>query len=242
VFLASIIATFARHAPRRSSSKLLAALRHLGAPGFFLLAVLDSSPLPTFGGPDILTAVLSARHGEPWYYYALLATAGSLVGAYITFRLARRAGKVFLHRMFGERRAATFTGYFERWGTGALVVSTATPVPFPTSAFFAIAGVLNYPLRTFLIAVTLSRALRYAVIAAVSYYYGRRFIRVLLHPGQYLGWFLLISVLLLGFIAFALFVRKWVLKDGTLFPTAYELHHSEFSAQDQSVSAGRDQK
>jgi len=36
--------------------------RHLGALGLFFLAILDSSPLPTFGGPDILTAILAATH------------------------------------------------------------------------------------------------------------------------------------------------------------------------------------
>ncbi len=32
--------------------------RHLGVFGLFLFAILDSSPLPTFGGPDILIALL----------------------------------------------------------------------------------------------------------------------------------------------------------------------------------------
>jgi hypothetical protein len=51
-------------------------MRHLGAFGLFLLAIVDSSPIPTFGGLDILTAILAARHREPWYYYAGVATAG----------------------------------------------------------------------------------------------------------------------------------------------------------------------
>jgi hypothetical protein len=39
--------------------------RHLGALGLFFLAILDSSPLPTFGGPDILIAILAASHRNP---------------------------------------------------------------------------------------------------------------------------------------------------------------------------------
>jgi hypothetical protein len=35
---------------------------HLGALGLFFLAILDSSPLPTFGEADILTAILAAAH------------------------------------------------------------------------------------------------------------------------------------------------------------------------------------
>ena len=166
-------------------------MRHLGGTGLFLLAILDSSPLPTFGGADILTAILAARHGQPWYYYGLMATAGSVLGAYLTFRMARRAGAGYMHKKFGERRVAGLLKFFERWGTGALVITTGVPFPFPTSAFFATAGVVDYPLRRFLLVVTAARAARYFAVAAVAAHYGRLFIRVLRHPTQYLGWMLL---------------------------------------------------
>ena len=67
-------------------------LRSLGIFGLFVIAVLDGSPLPTFGGPDILTAILAARHAEPWYYYAAIATLGSVIGAYT---LSRETGADF---------------------------------------------------------------------------------------------------------------------------------------------------
>jgi membrane protein YqaA with SNARE-associated domain len=88
--------------------------RHLGALGLFLLAILDSSPLPTFGGPDILTAILAASHRDPWYEYAAVATAGSVIGAYLTFRLARRAGSAYLHSKFGHRKLDVILRYFDR--------------------------------------------------------------------------------------------------------------------------------
>src|SRR6202142_4586297 len=81
-----------------------ATLRHLGALGLFFLAILDSSPLPTFGGPDILTAILAASHRNPWYEYAAVATAGSVIGAYLTFRVARKAGSAYLHSKFAHRK------------------------------------------------------------------------------------------------------------------------------------------
>ena len=184
----SVAQKTARTARRGQSGGYTSVLRHLGATGLFLLAILDSSPLPTFGGPDILTAILAARHGEPWYYYALMATAGSVIGAYITFRMARGAGASYLHRKFGERRVAGLLRFFDRWGTGALVVTTAVPFPFPTSAFFAAAGVVGYPVRTYLIVVSIARAARYSGIALIASHYGRHFIRVLRHPERYIGW------------------------------------------------------
>src|ERR1700733_15667637 len=114
--------------------------RHLGAAGLFFLAILDSTPLPTFGGPDILLAILAGSHRDPWCEYVAAATAGSLIGAYITFRLARGAGAAYLDTKFGQGKVRAFLRLFQRWGTGTLVATTAIPFPFPTSMVFAAAG------------------------------------------------------------------------------------------------------
>ena len=183
-------------------------MRHLGGLGLFLLAIVDSSPIPTFGGLDILTAILAARQREPWYYYAAVATAGSVIGAYLTFRMARKAGLDYLNRKFGKRKVARLLKYFQRWGTGALVVSTLIPLPFPTSAFFAAAGVLDYPLRTFMVVVALSRAVRYGAIAAIASHYGRRFVVGLRHLGGHSGWLLAIAAAVVIAVTAAMLLRK----------------------------------
>jgi membrane protein YqaA with SNARE-associated domain len=186
-----LLAHFVRRATRKSKG-FSAALQHAGAAGLFAFAILDSSPLPTFGGPDILIAVLAARHRNPWFEYAIVATVGSLIGAYLTYRLARRAGKAYLQDKFGNKRFGSPLKFFQKWGTGALVVSSAIPFPFPTSVFFAAAGASGYPRNKYLLLVFLSRGLRYAGIALVADHYGRHFIRVLRHPLQYWPWVLLL--------------------------------------------------
>jgi membrane protein YqaA with SNARE-associated domain len=201
------LADFVKPAIRQQPG-LAAVLRHLGAFGLLLLAIADSSPIPTLAGPDILTAILAARQREPWYYYASVATVGSVIGAYMTFRIARKAGLDYLTRKFGERKVARLLNYFERWGTGALVFSTAVPFPFPTSAFFAAAGVLDYPLRRFLIVVALGRAVRYGAIAAIASYYGRRFVVGLQHPGQHFGWLLASAATVVIAIVGALLLKR----------------------------------
>jgi membrane protein YqaA with SNARE-associated domain len=180
----------------------------LGVFGLFLAAILDSSPFPTLGGLDILIAILAARHAEPWYYYAAVATAGSIIGAYITFHAAHRGGSEYLQRRFGKSRVSQFLALFERWGTGGLVVSASVPFPFPTSALFAAAGVLKYPLRRFLIVVTISRAARYASVAAIASHYGRHFVRLLRNPSQYYGWLIAIAVALAMMIFVAAMMRR----------------------------------
>jgi len=206
--LFEILADFAPPATRRPSRGMTAFLRHLGGMGLFVLAVVDSTPIPTFAGPDILTAILAARQREPWYYYAAVATAGSVLGAYLTYHMARRAGLDYLNRKFGQRRVARLLDYFDRWGAGALAVSTAVPLPFPTSAFFAAAGALDYPLRNFLVVVAVARAARYAAIAVVASHYGRRFVHRLRHLGQHTGWLLAIAGVVVVVVAVGIVVKK----------------------------------
>lgn len=174
-------------APRptaRNSHSLTSKFRHLGAFGLFMLAILDSSPIPTFAGTDILTAILAASHRNPWYEYAVVATMGSVVGAFLTFRLASKAGEAYVEKHFSQK-ARGMLDLFKKWGTSALAVSTAVPFPFPTSLFFAAAGASQYRLSKFLSVVTVCRGVRYVVIAIVADYYGRHFVHILRHPGEY---------------------------------------------------------
>src|SRR5580698_6881994 len=89
--------------PARPQS-LTRTLSHLGAVGLFFLAILDSSPIPTFAGPDILIAILAGTHRNPWYEYAAVTTAGSVIGAYLTYRIADQTGSSYLNRKFGAAK------------------------------------------------------------------------------------------------------------------------------------------
>jgi len=186
---------------RQAHPTLLTTLRHLGAAGLFFLAILDSSPIPTFAGPDILTAVLAASHRPWWWEYAAAATAGSVIGAYLTFRLARTAGSAYLDKKFKQGKLSKFLKLFQHWGTGTLIASTAIPLPTPTSMFFAAAGAGDYPRGRFLTIVTACRGARYFTIALVAGHYGRHFLRVLRHPMQHWGWIVAAIILALVLLA-----------------------------------------
>ena len=195
---------------RKVHPTLLTTLRHLGAAGLFVLAILDSSPIPTFGGPDILTAVLAASHRALWWEYAAAATAGSVIGAYLTFRLARTAGSAYLDKKFKQGKLSKFLRLFQHWGTGTLIASTAIPLPSPTSMFFAAAGAGDYPKGRFLTIVTACRGARYFTIAFVASYYGRHFLRVLRHPTQHWGWIVVAVILALALLAGGILASHWL--------------------------------
>jgi len=174
----------------------------------FFLAILDSSPLPTFGGPDILTAILAASHRPLWYEYAASATAGSVIGAYLTFRLARTAGSAYLDSKFKKGKVAKFLKLFRQWGTSTLIASTAVPLPTPTSLFFAAAGAGDYPLGRFLAIVTICRGVRYFGVAYIAGHYGRSLLRVLRHPTQHWGWLVTFGVLAVALVMGGIMLSK----------------------------------
>lgn len=195
----------AASSPRREVFTLV---RHLGALGLFFLAIVDSSPLPTFCGPDVLVVVLVAARRNPWYEYPIVAAAGSVIGAYLTYRLARNAGEAYLVKRIGKSGVARFLDLFKQNGTVALMASSAVPFPFPTSMVFAASGASGYPLPKYLAIVFLSRGFRYTAVALLADRYGRHLARVFLHPGQYWPWFVVLFAITLLTAGAGVFIKR----------------------------------
>ena len=182
---------------QRSRSSFFLVVRHLGGIGLLPLAILDSSIIPTFGSLDLLTAWLAARNPELWIYYAAMSTVGALIGAYVTYRMGHKMGRRWIANKIGEQRLQQLYHAIERWGFGAILVPTLAPPPFPTSWFLLAAGALGYTAKRFFSAVLLGRTARYMLIAGVAAHYGRRFLRYLRHPEQYLVASLVITAMLI---------------------------------------------
>lgn len=202
-----ILALLQKAASRRN--RTMAVFLHLGTLGLFLFSILDSSPLPTFGGPDILIVILVATLPHPWWEFAAAATVGSAIGAFITFRIGRRAGKAYLNGKIKKRRSGAFLRFYGRSETGVLIASTAVPFPFPTSVFFAAAGASDsYTVKSFLTIVLMCRAVRYSAVALLAHYYGQGIIRILRHPAQNWHWLLLAVLVFAGLIAVAYWLTR----------------------------------
>jgi len=176
---------------------------HLGGLGFIPLGLLDSSVIPLPGSMDILTIFLSARNKEFWFYYAAMATVGSVVGGYVTYRLARKGGKEALTRRFPPEKLEKVYKTFERWGLGAIAVPALLPPPVPMVPFVLTAGAMQYPVRKFLLALSVGRFARYTLLAFLAALYGRHilaFIRKNGHPA------VLVSVAVIATVAVVLFI------------------------------------
>ena len=187
---------------RSRTSALLRVFAHWGGLGLVPLAILDSSLIPTFGSLDILTAFLAARHANLWAYYACMSILGAMIGAYITYKLGKRTGRGWLERRFGPRRSRQVEYALERWGFGAVFVSTVAPPPCPTAVFLLAAGAFGYEMRRFFVAVFTGRAIRYGLLTLIAAHYGRSIVRYMRHPGRYL-WLSLLATFLIVLVTFA---------------------------------------
>src|SRR5512138_3780050 len=140
-------------------------LKRWGGAGLIAVAIIDNSVIPIPGGLDLMTALLAAGNKNLWLYYALMSTAGSVLGGYLTYRVARKGGKETLDKRIPEDKLENVERLFERWGFGTVVVAAILPPPFPTVPFLAGAGALNYPLRKFISALAVARAARFILVA-----------------------------------------------------------------------------
>ncbi len=156
----------------------------LGGPGLILLGLIDSSVIPVPGSMDAMTIVLSAHQRTWWPYYAVMATVGSVVGAYVTYRLARNRGEKALHERLSKRNAKKVVLTFERWGFGAIALPALLPPPMPMVPFVIAAGALQYSQRKFLLAMSLGRLVRYCILAYLGALYGRKIFAVVLAHGE----------------------------------------------------------
>ena len=108
-------------------------VQRLGAFGLILLGIVDASFIPTPGSMDALTIVLAAAHPSWWPYYALMATLGAVIGAWLMFRIGRKGGKDGLEKRFGAKRLEKVYSKFEQAGFFSVFVPAILPPPFPTA-------------------------------------------------------------------------------------------------------------
>jgi membrane protein DedA with SNARE-associated domain len=136
-----------------------------------------------------------------------MATVGAVLGGYLTYRLAEKGGEETLEKKVGKQRVQKVYKRFEKRGFITVFIGAILPPPFPIVPFLMAAGVLQYPRRKFLSALTAGRGVRYFTVAWVGHVYGSAIIGWL---SQYYRpvLYALLGLAALGGIA-ALLYFKW---------------------------------
>jgi membrane protein YqaA with SNARE-associated domain len=146
--------------------------------GLPLLAALDSSVVFFFPlGLDLALVLMCARRPELAWLYPLLALAGSLAGAAITFWVGRKIGEHGIERFIKARRLDVVK---RKIGKGAAVstgVLALIPPPFPFTAFLLACGAFDVSRARFFPTFAAARLLRYGVTSWLAVLYGGQIVR-----------------------------------------------------------------
>lgn len=145
--------------------------------GVLVLAALDSTlffSLPF--GIDAAVILLAAQLHGLWWTAPLLATLGSVVGAWLTFWMGRKIGEKGLERFVSPKRLRRIQHRAHTSGTVALAALDLIPPPFPFTPFILAAGALEVSSQTFFITLTVCRILRFGLEATLGAIYGRRIV------------------------------------------------------------------
>jgi membrane protein YqaA with SNARE-associated domain len=183
-------------------------LMGFGTMGLFVVSVIDSSiiPLPVPGSTDLLLILLVVHRANP-VLAAVAATTGSILGGYLTWASGAKGGEAALHRYLPKRFSRRLSAWVEKSGTVAVTASALLPPPFPLMPVLLAAGALGVSRRRFLVAFSLTRAFRYALVAWLAVTYGRAVVRVF---RQYLaGWSTIIMWIYLGLVVAGILYGLW---------------------------------
>lgn len=174
-------AAFFQTAPvrRRARNPFLHFLFSFGILGVFLVSIVDSSfiPLPIPGVTDIMIILMAARH-QNVILLVLLATAGSALGGYFSHQVGQRGGMTFLEKRVPPRIFKSVCDWMQNHAVLSVALPAILPPPMPLSPFVLAAGALNMSRKKFMIAFTVSRALRHAIAAWLGVHYGRNILRL----------------------------------------------------------------
>jgi membrane protein DedA with SNARE-associated domain len=117
--------------------------------------------------------LLSTQRPSWMPFYALAATAGSVIGCVILYYISRRAGRSALER-FPPQKQARVKELVDRYDVLSVLVASVLPPPFPFKLFVITAGVFRLSVVRFALAVAAGRAFRFFLEGFVAVRYGDR--------------------------------------------------------------------
>jgi len=208
------------------STGIWSTLKNLGIIGQVLLGIADSSVIPTPGSLDALTVLLAASNQKLWWLYALAATAGSVAGGYLTYRIGVKGGKEALETRLPPKKLERVRSMSQRYGFGAIMVPAILPPPVPLSPFLIAAGAMKVPKHKFLAAFSLGRLLRYGVVAFLGKIYGKQLLGFVSRYYKPILW-VLVGLAVAGAIAATIYFVRRKQRGLPVFRSSSMPHHEK---------------
>ena len=173
-------------------------------------AFIESSffPIP----PDVMIVPMVISKKKEFIKIALIATIfsvlGALFGYYIGYALNETAIKIF--EFYGYEYSDTFKEKFTAgegflaW-LGILITAGFTPLPFKLLTISS--GIIHFNLISFVIICTITRGLRFFLVAYLTYKFGEKIGPFLEKKGTKWSFFVAILIILIASGIYFLFIK-----------------------------------
>lgn len=171
-----------------------------GTWALFFIAFAESSffPIP----PDILLLALCFGAREKWLKYALVCTAGSVLGGIVGWGIGyglRETVAIPLLNVFdssGEIQLE-IQNWYDDYGFWGILIAAITPIPYKVFTIFS--GMANYSLPLLIVASVIGRGFRFFLVAGLIRIFG---LRVRPFIEKHLEWLFILGTLFLigGFV------------------------------------------
>lgn len=183
--------------------------------GAFVLGALDSSIVFFVPfGIDAVVIYLASRDEDRIWVYPILAAAGSVAGAAVTFWIGHRAGEEGLERFVPRRRLDRLRCRVRDGGAIAMALPAVMPPPFPLTPFILACGALRVSPFRFFLTFAGVRLVRFGAEAGLARTYGSAILQVMQSDPFRYAIIALIVVAVAGTT-----ISAWILWRGTRQPS-----------------------
>ena len=169
-----------------------------------IISFVESSffPIP----PDVLLMPMVLADRARWWWFALIATIGSVAGALLGYAIGAAlfelVGKPLLDFYHAGDTFARLEGWYDQWGAWGIFAGAVTPLPYKVLTIFS--GTVGFSIPIFIAVSIVGRGLRFFLVAGLLYFFGPA-IREFVEKRLGLMFILFVVLLIGGFAAVTLF-------------------------------------
>ncbi|MCS1407764.1 MAG: hypothetical protein M2R45_00924 [Verrucomicrobia subdivision 3 bacterium] len=171
-----------------------------GTWALFFIAMLESFAFPI--PPDVLLIALCVGGVAKSYKFALVCTAGSLIGGVIGYGIGywgfELIGQPIVKFYHGDEVMEKIKYWYGEHGFWGNLTAAVTPIPY--KVFTIASGAFKFPVSEFLLASIIGRSLRFFAVATALYFFGLQ-IRCTIDKYFNLCAWLFVVMLIAGFLA-----------------------------------------
>lgn len=148
----------------------------MGEAGLFIISFVESSVFPV--PPDVVLIPLTLFNPSLALYYAMISTAGSVLGGIAGYYIGLKGGRPLARRLFSESKLKRVEDYFAEYGAWAVLIAAFTPIPY--KVFTIASGIVRLDMKRFVVASIVGRGARFFAEAVVLMLWGERLLEFIL--------------------------------------------------------------